>query len=300
MKTNEASLKLAVRIRKAWSKGEFSYREIADHFDVDYHLARRIILGKVLTGSFDYPRDGRRAKYRRHGHLFIIYADGRVWSTTSGRFLDNWNKKGYKIISMKKPEGGMENILVSRIMLTLFVREPKDGDFARHLDDDTRNNNLSNLAWGSKYDNAMDSVRNGTKPRGEFSGVAKLNDELVRQLAEEFDGQRGYTTAFIERHNLDVVPKTLHDVLVGKTWRHVTGFALRGYEIYLQKPLDVKAVKCLRSSWVKSSLNKVQFCSRFVGYLESKGYTGINKHQLLKALNGKIFSMSTQNSGSKT
>lgn len=291
MKTNEASLKLAVRIRKAWDRGEFTtYRELAEHFDIDYQIARRIILGKILTGSFDYPRDSKRVKFRRYGHLFIIYDDGRVWSTTSGRFLDNWNKKGYKIISMNKPDGGLENILVSRVMLTLYVRPPKPGELACHVDDDTRNNRITNLRWGTALDNHNDSSRNGSKPRGELSVSSKLSDELVKKLIGGFDGTREYVTYFIEQHDLDVVPKTIHDVLRGKTWRHVTGFALRGDEIYLHKPLDSKAVDCLRTSWDKSTLPKSQFCARFVKYLESKGYTGINKHLLLKVLNGQILS----------
>jgi hypothetical protein len=291
MKTNEASLRLAVKVRKYWKQNpETSYREIAEHFDISYHVARRIILGQILTGSFNYPKDGNYAEYRRHGHLFIIYDDGRVWSTTSGRFLNNWNKKGYKIISMNKPGGGQENLLVSRIMLTLFNRPPKEGEFARHLDDDTSNNSLSNLAWGSPRDNVHDSVRNGTYARGETGGRVKLNDKIVLKLIREFDGNRSFLDSFIEDNNLDVVPMALDHILRGKNWTHLTGLSLKKGSIYSGKPMDVKAVRCMHTSWAKSNLTQPEFCEKFVRYLERKGYTRVTKNSVLKALRGKTFS----------
>lgn len=49
------------------------------------------------------------------------------------------------------------------LVLRAFVGPPPEGcRLARHLDDDRSNNHLSNLAWGTDRDNALDSVRNGT------------------------------------------------------------------------------------------------------------------------------------------
>lgn len=55
-----------------------------------------------------------------------------------------------------------EDINFARLMLLTFIGQaPKDKPLATHWDDDIANNQLSNLAWGSKYSNAMDAIRNG-------------------------------------------------------------------------------------------------------------------------------------------
>lgn len=43
-----------------------------------------------------------------------------------------------------------------RLILTTFDRPPKEGEVARHLDDDEFNNRFENLEWGSHQDNADD------------------------------------------------------------------------------------------------------------------------------------------------
>jgi hypothetical protein len=60
---------------------------------------------------------------------------------------------------------------VARLMLRAFVSEPPPGKpLARHLDDNATNNVLSNLAWGSRSDNAQDAIRNGRMARGDRHG----------------------------------------------------------------------------------------------------------------------------------
>lgn len=53
---------------------------------------------------------------------------------------------------------------VASIVLQAFVGPPPpDKKIARHLDDNTFNNRLDNVAWGSKSDNTLDAIRNGKK-----------------------------------------------------------------------------------------------------------------------------------------
>lgn len=56
---------------------------------------------------------------------------------------------------------------VAELVLTAFVGpRPADRPIARHLDDDWTNNNLENLAWGTRLDNRLDAVRNGRQSAG--------------------------------------------------------------------------------------------------------------------------------------
>lgn len=50
---------------------------------------------------------------------------------------------------------------VHTLVLETFVGPRPLGAYARHLDDDPRNNRLANLAWGTPSDNAFDASRNG-------------------------------------------------------------------------------------------------------------------------------------------
>lgn len=56
--------------------------------------------------------------------------------------------------------------LVHTLVLRAFVGEPPPGKpNGLHRDDDTTNNTLPNLYWGSDSDNAHDRVRNGHDPK---------------------------------------------------------------------------------------------------------------------------------------
>lgn len=50
---------------------------------------------------------------------------------------------------------------VHHLVLETFVCPRPEGMFGLHLDDDPTNNDLSNLRWGTRSDNAHDAVRNG-------------------------------------------------------------------------------------------------------------------------------------------
>lgn len=74
-------------------------------------------------------------------------------------------------------------LFVHRAILLAFVGPPpRLGDEGRHLDGDPSNNVLSNLAWGSRLQNAADRQQHGTQPKGERAGTAKLTEIQVREI----------------------------------------------------------------------------------------------------------------------
>lgn len=58
------------------------------------------------------------------------------------------------------------------ILMTFVGPRPSPQHVARHLDDNTKNTRLSNLAWGTARDNYYGAVRNGT--HGPGTAGAKL------------------------------------------------------------------------------------------------------------------------------
>ncbi len=85
------------------------------------------------------------------------------------------------------------------LLLITFTGPPCDGQQCCHIDGNPRNNQLTNLRWGTSRVNAADRERHGRTARGIQNGRAQLTSEQVvairqrvakgavqRRLAEEF------------------------------------------------------------------------------------------------------------------
>jgi hypothetical protein len=92
---------------------------------------------------------------------YEVCIDGRV--RLNGRLLKQSGVYGWTNIRVKKGRPRLYNSKAWLILCT-YQREPEPGELARHLDDNPENNKLSNLAWGTKSDNALDAVKNGKHP----------------------------------------------------------------------------------------------------------------------------------------
>ena len=97
-----------------------------------------------------------------------------------GRFLTVTNG----LVQLMK-EGRCWNVSVAGLILCAFVGHyPKGRPLARHLNDDRANNHLTNLAWGSYWENKQDAKRNGkTGP-----GLWKLTDDTRRHMSLSHKG----------------------------------------------------------------------------------------------------------------
>jgi len=87
-------------------------------------------------------------------------------------------RNGYARVSLSK-DGRVFRFSVHRLVLSSFCRLPIGNEEARHIDGDKLNNSISNLAWGSRSENAFDRVRHGTQVdnTGERHGNTHLTDE---------------------------------------------------------------------------------------------------------------------------
>lgn len=71
---------------------------------------------------------------------------------------------------------------VHNLVLGAFVGPCPPGMECRHLNNDSSDNRLVNLAWGTPKENAADRVPNGTSPVGEKNPGAKLTARQVRHV----------------------------------------------------------------------------------------------------------------------
>jgi hypothetical protein len=78
--------------------------------------------------------------------------------------------------------GTPKNVGIHRLVLTTFSRPPEPEEVARHLDGDSLNNCIENLAWGTALENSMDSRMNGTLCRRTCpNGHEYTAEETVRR-----------------------------------------------------------------------------------------------------------------------
>lgn len=132
------------------------------------------------------------------------------------RYVDG---TGYTVF-LTSDRGIEGHFVVARLMLSAFVRLPNPGEVARHLDDNNRQNNLSNLAWGTPKDNAEDASRNGRLPKGSSHHNSKLTEEQVKTIKQRYKYGSRVDGCYAIARDYNVNHTTIHAIVNGG-WNHV-------------------------------------------------------------------------------
>ena len=128
--------------------------------------------------------------------------------------LDNSGKKYYRVSLSRSSI--ITYLQVHRLVCWAFIGEQKKGMEVRHLDGNSRNNNLSNLCYGTKSDNMQDAIKHGTFPLLEKRPGAKLNDKIVKEITLA----KG-TLAELSRR-FGVCSGVIRQIKMGQTWKNIT------------------------------------------------------------------------------
>jgi hypothetical protein len=117
---------------------------------------------------------------------YLVSDDGRVLSRVGRRprILKPIRAGEYRAVQLVHDDGTFSKRYTHRLVLEAFRGNAPDGMEARHLDGDRFNNDIANLAWGTRRENHADKRRHGTAPRGERNPQAKLTREKVEQMRE--------------------------------------------------------------------------------------------------------------------
>ncbi|WP_418344921.1 NUMOD4 motif-containing HNH endonuclease [Rhodococcus pyridinivorans] len=82
-----------------------------------------------------------------------------------GRILRPYRKSsGHLSLSVPKRAGGQGRMSVHALVAEAFLGPRPDGHEIRHLDGNPSNNQVTNLAYGTRTDQRFDDVRNGVHP----------------------------------------------------------------------------------------------------------------------------------------
>ncbi len=124
-------------------------------------------------------------------------------------------KSGHLIVVLGS--GAKTNALVHHLVLKAFVGPRLPGHESLHGDGDPANNRPGNLRWGTRAENIQDSIRHGTKPRGENHQSAILKEADVVAIKALLKTQS--QTALGRRFG--VSRSTIWKIAAGLGWKHV-------------------------------------------------------------------------------
>lgn len=142
---------------------------------------------------------------------------GRVRNITTGTVLKPIIKPpmNYRWYRLRIDRTTGIDRYIHRMVLETFVGPPDPGNHGRHLNGDTSDNRLKNLAWGTPKENKADDLRLGTRMRGERQYRALLTEEAAREIKHSSASDEELADRF------GVHPMTVRSVRRGLSWAWV-------------------------------------------------------------------------------
>jgi len=85
---------------------------------------------------------------------YLVEDTGKIFSLSKKNYINVYeNNCGYNFVSLKTDEGKWKTFYVHRLVAEAFLNNPNNFPNVLHLDDNPKNNNLSNLKWGTQTEN---------------------------------------------------------------------------------------------------------------------------------------------------
>jgi hypothetical protein len=112
---------------------------------------------------------------------------------------------------------------VHRMVLTAFVGDCPEGMVGRHLNGDSTDNRLCNLAWSTQKDNLADRAGHGTLPKGARNGMTRLTEEQVvriRAVKQASNGAKKWGATQLAKE-FGVGLSTISNVARSQSWKHL-------------------------------------------------------------------------------
>lgn len=148
---------------------------------------------------------------------------------------------GYMRIVLVSESGQQEQRKLHRLVAEAFLPKPlMKNSTVLHLNDNKKDNRVTNLQWGSHNDNMLDMVSKGRQSirRGEESALSVLSSSQVREI---FDlAQRGVSSREIAA-KFGIARGTVVKIKTGIRWHEVTGLPRKldsGATRRLKKQID--------------------------------------------------------------
>lgn len=155
---------------------------------------------------------------------YVIYEDGRVFSTKSNRFLSprlrGVKRRQYQSVALYGRDRKAKEKSIHILVAQAFLPNPDNKPIVNHKDNNPLNNHVSNLEWCTYTENTLHSY-NETKRKRVGRSVLQIDGAIV---IEE------YKSIAEAGRAVGVHPTTISHVLKGNrktaggyTWRYKEG-----------------------------------------------------------------------------
>jgi hypothetical protein len=141
------------------------------------------------------------------------FLKGRILKPTRG-------KGGYYQVTLAR-DGSSDKRYVHHLVAEAFVGPRPKGLDVRHGSSNRLDNRAEQFCYGTRRENLLDKIRDGTMLRGEASPVAKLTDAAVADARQRCapDGADEPISAVAREYG--VCPAVMREAVIGVTWEHV-------------------------------------------------------------------------------
>lgn len=165
---------------------------------------------------------------------YRVGSDGSFWSRWVKRaagykkgsvriLTDTWKQVPMQLGSQKYLRAwiyGVGNRKIQHLVLEVFVGKCPKGLIACHNDGDPTNNDVSNLRWDTSKSNTADRIKHGTDCRGSKHWKAKLTEDQIRSIKEEYFNPNVLKKDLAKKYGVNSnYPRRL---AMNQAWKHLT------------------------------------------------------------------------------
>ena len=161
-------------------------------------------------GRYDISNDGEVRSWVQQGcasRLSDLVAKARI-------LRQGVMPKGYRLVALTDGAMKAKTYRVHRLVLLAFVGPCPEGMEASHLNGDSSDNRIENLAWEPSKKNHARKKLHGTYKTGEKTNNAKLTWEKVRAIRAAHKKIKATELAALYRVSVG----TIHKVQSGDAW----------------------------------------------------------------------------------
>ena len=171
-----------------------------------------------LDGRYSASSEGR---IRSNGWQYVS-SRGQRRSVAPSEIRCGVDNRGYRRFTACSPLGNPRRYMsVHRAVCMAFHGEPCGDVQVAHGDGDPLNNRPENLRWATASENAGDRHMHGMTNEGSDVHTAKLTDVCVHIIRAM--GRSGNYRQADVADMFGVTPASIHNVVAGKTWKHLPG-----------------------------------------------------------------------------
>ena len=154
---------------------------------------------------------------------YAINRNGEVKNIKTNHILKPYtNRVGYFRVGFVIAPYKKKDFYIHRLLAKHFIPNPENKSEVNHIDGKPSNNNLNNLEWCTKSENALHAYKLGlsySNPNyGEDNHNSILNNSIVRDIRNRY--KNGERQCDISK-DLNLSRVHVNNIVLNKIWKHV-------------------------------------------------------------------------------